>query len=179
MEYVALLRGINVGGNNATKMSVLKEVFEASGFTKVRTYINSGNVIFSSDEEDTKKLTEEIEALLTKKFHYQARTVVKSYIQIKQIVASTPQEWKKRTDIRCYIAFLSDFLSEKDAVKEITLREGVDTLETGPGVLYMTSVINELTKSNFNKLASKKIYQEMTIRNYNTSQKILELMDND
>lgn len=176
MKYVALLRGINVGGNNIIKMLALKETFEKSGFRNVSTYIQSGNVIFESEEKDIKKITKTLEATLTKTFNYNARIIVKSDKQMQQIVENIPLEWNRRSDIRCYIAFLLEPLSEKDAVKEITLKENVDSLKIGPGVLYMTTVLSELTKSKFNKLASTKIYKEITIRNYNTTKKIIAVM---
>lgn len=176
MKYVALLRGINVGGNNIIKMLTLKEAFEERGFKNVLTYINSGNVIFESDEEDGEKLTSKIETMLSITFHYKARVIVKSHEQIKHIVANVPKEWKTSIDIRCYVGFLADSVTE-EAIKEVRIKEGVDSLKVEQGVLYMTTVLSALTKSEFNKLTGKKIYQDMTIRNYNTTQKILALME--
>lgn len=176
MKYVALLRGINVGGNNLIKMLALKEAFEKSGFKNVRTLINSGNVIFESDEKDSEKLTKKLEDMLTKTFNYNARVMVRSHEQVKQIVAAVPNEWKTSTDLRCYVGFLAESVTD-DAIKEVGVREGVDSLKVGPGVLYMTTLLSALTKSAFNKLIGKKIYQDMTIRNYNTTKKLLALME--
>lgn len=175
MKYVALLRGINVGGNNLIKMIELKAAFEELGFTNVVTYINSGNVLFESDD-DKSKLVAKIESMLSETFNYKARVAVKSQGQIEEVVAHAPKDWNTRTDIRCYIGFLLDPLTAEEATKEVTEREGVDRLTLGPGALYMTSLLSQLTKSAFNKMASKPIYQEMTIRNYNTTKKILGLM---
>ena len=75
-QYLALLRGINVGGNNIIKMADLKACFESLGLTDVVTYIQSGNVIFKSAEKDKAKLTKMIEAGLSKRFNYEARLVV-------------------------------------------------------------------------------------------------------
>ncbi len=60
-RYVALLRGINISGKNKVPMAELKTGFEKLAFEEVKTYLNSGNVIFSSDEDDTKKLTKQIQ----------------------------------------------------------------------------------------------------------------------
>lgn len=177
MKFVALLRGINVGGNNMVKMTDLKAIFEKSGYTNVLTYINSGNVIFESNETNTKKLSENLEGILSKEFAYKARVHVVSQNQIEAVVRDVPTEWNKRSDIRCYVSFVMDPLTAKSAANEVALREGVDTLKIGPGVLYMTSLMSELTKSAFNKLIGKKIYQNMTIRNYNTTKKLLALME--
>ena len=66
--YIALLRGINVGGNNIIKMVDLKLAFEEMEFSNVKTYIQSGNVIFSSDRKNKVELTDEIEKKLLEKF---------------------------------------------------------------------------------------------------------------
>lgn len=176
MNYVALLRGINVGGKTMIKMNELKTVFEELGFVNVATYINSGNVIFESNEEDMLKLVEKIEAALIKSFKHNIRVAVKSQKEMQEIVANVPYDWNSRNDIRCYVGFLLDKITAKEAAKEISVREGIDTLKLGPSAMYMTSLLNQLTKSAFSKLASKKIYQEMTTRNYNTTKKILSLM---
>lgn len=177
MKYVALLRGINVGGNNLIKMLALKEAFEMIGLKSVITYIQSGNVIFESDEKDSEKLTKKLETMLTKTFAYNARIVVKSHDQVKKIIADVPHEWNTSNDLRCYIAFILEPLTAADAVKEVGIKEGVDSLKVGPDVLYMSTLLSALTKSQFNRLASRKVYKEMTIRNYNTTKKLLALME--
>jgi uncharacterized protein (DUF1697 family) len=176
-SYVALLRGINVGGNNIIKMLDLKECFEDMGFENVRTFIQSGNVIFSSEKNDSEKLEKEIEAALSKRFAYVAKVVVRSLPQLQKILKDVPSEWNHRSDIRCYIAFLKESLPAQQAVREIELAEGIDTIKAEIGVIYMTSLLSKLTRSKLNKLAAKKIYQDMTIRNYNTTKKIAALME--
>jgi uncharacterized protein (DUF1697 family) len=177
MKYVALLRGINVGGNNSIKMSELKTHFEEFGLNNVKTYINSGNVIFETDEQDQQELGETLEKLIATKCNVSTKTLVKSENEIRQVVKQIPKEWKTSNELRCYIAFLFDSLTTEDAVKEIELKEKVDSLKIGSSVLYLTTIMNQRTKSKFNKLASKKIYKEMTIRNLNTTKKILDLME--
>lgn len=177
MKYVALLRGINVGGNNIIKMIALKECFEKNEFTNVVTYIQSGNVIFESDEKNIKKLTDKLEKMLSSTFNYKARVILKSYKQMKEIIKNVPVEWNKKQDIRCYIGFFSEYISAEEAKQEIKVNEKVDSLTVDPGVVYMTTLMSGLTKSAFNKLIGTKVYQEMTIRNFNTSKKILELME--
>jgi len=175
MKYVALLRGINVGGNSIIKMSSLKGAFEKLGFENVLTYINSGNVIFDSNLELT-EITDKIQNGLLKDFKLPVKVVVKSLPQIEKIIKGAPKEWKDKNNLRCYIAFVFESLNEKEIEKEIDLKEGIDFLETGPGVLYMTTRLDGLTKSSFNRLAGKPFYKEMTVRNFNTTKKVLELM---
>src|SRR6476661_3634382 len=91
--FVALLRGVNVGGNNIISMRELKEGFEGIGFTQVATYINSGNVIFTSKETDARKLEMKIERMLSKDFQLESKVVVRSLAEMTQLVESLPSSW--------------------------------------------------------------------------------------
>lgn len=177
MKYVALLRGINVGGNAAVSMAELRDCFEKLGYSHVLTYINSGNVIFESDEKDLVRLTNHIEKGLEKRFKMPLRIVVVSHPRLKRIVEEAPTSWKKGKDLRCYISFMISPTTVDDAAGEIEVKEGVDFLDKGKGVLYMGTTLSGLTKSGFVKLIQKKIYKEMTMRNFNTIMKILALMN--
>ena len=86
MKYVALLRGINVGGNNKIAMAVLKASFESAGFTDVSTYINSGNVLFETKTADTEKIAAEIEALISSQFLLEIPVVVRTAESIQTIM---------------------------------------------------------------------------------------------
>jgi len=134
-------------------------------------------VIFESQEKSAEKLTTKIEVMLSKTFNYKARAIIRSHKQMKQIVNDVPKEWNTSDKIRCYLGILSDVMDAKEVAKEVKLREGVDTLKVAPGVLYMTSLLSEITKSAFTKLIGTNVYKEMTIRNYNTIKKLLERME--
>lgn len=176
MKYVALIRGINVGGKSIVKMVDLKSAFEKIGFKNVSTYINSGNVLFESD----KKIDfTEIEKQLSKIFKFEMRVVVISIEKLDQILKNVPNEWKNKNDLRCYVAFLRGSTSAKEVLDEIDLKDGVDSIKHGEGVLYMSTKLFGLTKSGFPKLIQKTIYKEITIRNYNTVKKLEELIHAD
>lgn len=179
MKYVALLRGINVGGNNTVKMAELRTHMEKAGMQNVLTYINSGNVIFETNEKDKKQLVEKLEELVENKFKVNSKILLKTPAEIEEVVKAVPTEWHTQKDLRCYIGFLFDSISVADAQKAIVPKPGVDKLKTGPGVVYMTTLISERTKSAFNKLVGTKIYSEMTIRNLNTTRKIFSLLNSD
>lgn len=173
--YVALLRGINVGGNNIIKMADLKAAFEKKGYAHVTTYIQSGNVIFSSDEKKIDKLEREIEAFLSQTFKYTSKVMVRTHEQIKKTLANAPSDWKSE-NVRKYIAFVKAPLTATAAINQVETKEGIDTVKAGNEALYLTTLMSALTKSKFSKLAGKKIYQDLTIRNHNTTQKIEALM---
>jgi uncharacterized protein (DUF1697 family) len=176
MKYIALLRGINVGGNAIIKMADLKKAVEDIGFTHVSTYIQSGNIIFESDHGDIEKIIARLEDALLKKFQFKSGIVVKTYEQLKKIVSEVPADWKKRDDLRCYLAFVREPVSAADVLREIKLKEGVDFVKAGDGVVYMSTLLSGLTKSGFTRLAGTKVCKDITIRNYNTAQKLLALM---
>lgn len=177
MKYVALLRGINVGGNSMVKMADLKICFEKLGFQNVRTFINSGNVVFETDEKAQEKLIDTIQESLQKTFHLPLRIVVRSHAQLKKVVENIPTPWKRGDDLRCYIAFIKEPTSPSDAYDEVDVHKGVDFVEKGHGVLYMATKLSDLTSSGLTNLIKKKIYKEMTMRNLNTTQKLLALME--
>jgi hypothetical protein len=107
-QYVALLRGINVGGGNIIKMTDLKACFDASKLENVATYIQSGNVLFETAETDLVKLVRELEKALSKTFsRYQARIVLCSHAKLRQIVRKAPRGfWKRAAKISLRCDFL-------------------------------------------------------------------------
>src|SRR5439155_8770774 len=108
MTFVALLRGINVGGNTPVPMRALKELFKQLGFGSVKTYINSGNVVFdTSPKASARKLEESIEKALQEEFGSPIRVVVKSLPEMKKIVAAMPKEWRDAKTWRSNVIVLS------------------------------------------------------------------------
>jgi uncharacterized protein (DUF1697 family) len=174
MKYLALLRGINVGGNSLINMADLRKVFEALGFTEVSTYIASGNVLFTAGGAVAVIVTK-VERALEKRFGMPLRIVVRSAEDVKYVVAHAPAAWKSQ-DLRKYVAFIKEPVKPEDVAKEISVREGVDALEVGKGVLYMSTKMSGLTKSGFTKIVGKKFYRDMTMRNFTTVTKLAELL---
>ncbi|HCS21525.1 MAG TPA: DUF1697 domain-containing protein [Bacteroidetes bacterium] len=179
LRYVVLLRGINVGGNNIIKMTDLKASFEKMGFQNVSTYIQSGNVLFSSDSSDKEALSKKIEQALSHAFNYKSKVVLVSQKNLSKVVDEAPPGFGIEPDLFRYdVLFLKPPLTPENAVQKLTLREGVDKVWQGDGVLYFSRLIAKAGQSYLNKLVSMSIYKEMTVRNWNTTSKLLELMDN-
>jgi uncharacterized protein (DUF1697 family) len=176
--YVALLRGINVGGMNLVKMPALKECFEADGFEDVLTYIQSGNVLFGATGSGS-ALARRIESMLNKTFdHYQAWVVVRSQAQMRSVVEKAPKGFGRDPDAYLYdVVFLKEPLTAGAALKQVPTREDVDELYVGRGVLYFSRLKSRATSSRLNRVASLPIYKNMTIRNWNTTTRLLRMMD--
>lgn len=179
-RYVALLRGINVGGNNIIKMTDLKACFERLGLQDVITYIQSGNVVFSSKESNATKITDQLESALSKTFNYKSRLVLRSQQQMKAIIAKAPRGFGTKPDLYRYdVIFLKAPLTAAKAMKSVVTKEGVDEAYAGSGVLYFSRLISRASQSYLSRVVSMPVYQDMTIRNWNTTTKLLALMEAD
>ena len=175
--YVALLRGINVGGKNLIRMPALKTCFEENGFEDVATYIQSGNVLFTARSAPAAELTRRIERMLAESFDYVPTVVVRSRKQMRAIVDRAPKGFGSEPKMYRYdVVFLKGSLAATAAMKSLSMKEGVDEAHPGTGVLYLSRLEARATQSRLNKIASSPIYASVTIRNWNTTTKLLELM---
>jgi uncharacterized protein (DUF1697 family) len=175
-HYVALLRGINVGGNNLIKMPALKACLEAQGLRDVVTYIQSGNVVFQSGEPRL-KLTRQVEQALGTAFNYQATVVLRSRKQLQDTIAGAPKGFgANTTKYRYDVIFLKEPLSAAVAMKSVRTKEGVDEAHAGVGALYFSRLIRRASQSLLSRIISLPIYKSMTIRNWNTTTALLRMM---
>lgn len=175
MKYVALLRGINVGGKNKVEMTPLKIVFEALGASNVVTYINSGNVIFDSDETP-KKLVKAIEKKIEQAFGFHVHVVLKSKPQIEKINQTLPASWTNSGDQKTDVMFLWEEVDHQDTLKRLTIKPDIDRVKYVTGAILWNVDRDKVTKSGLLKIVGTDFYKKMTIRNANTLRKIHELM---
>jgi uncharacterized protein (DUF1697 family) len=176
-KYLALLRGINVGGKNILKMEDLKKRFEEAGFSDVTTYIQSGNVIFNDLENDRMKLSVKIGVIMHESLGNEIKVALLTLAQMKKIIDGKPDGFGDEKDKYKYdVIFLIDPLKAGDAMKEIKTRAGVDDMYEGDKVIYIRRLTSELTKSYFSKINETSIYRDVTIRNWNTTRKLYEIM---
>ena len=105
-KYVAFLRGINVGGNKLIKMEALAAAFTRAGFRNVKTYIASGNVIFSTPATDLEKLVKKIEKLLLATFGHEVAVLLFPFAELQAIVNSNPFKRTKRGDVMLFSVLL-------------------------------------------------------------------------
>ena len=177
-QYVALLRGINVGGKNLIRMTALKACFEEAGLQDVRTYIQSGNVLFRAAGSSQATLTKQIEAALSAMFDYESRVVVRSLKQMRDIVTHAPKGFgSDPASYRYDVIFLKEPLTAAKAMKSVTPKEGVDQAFAGKGVLYFSRLTSRAAQSHLTRIITLPIYQSMTIRNWNTTTKLLNMME--
>ena len=178
-RYVVLLRGINVGGKNKLSMAALKQALEELGCENVTTYINSGNVVLDS-KKSAKTLEAEIEEILPRTFKLDSeliRVLALTRAQFKAAVSGRPEGFGDEPGkYHCDAIFLMGGTVAK-AVKAFRPREGVDELWPGKGVIYHRRLSAQRTKSRLNRIMATPFYKEMTIRNWATTTRLLELLE--
>lgn len=178
-RYVILLRGINVGGKNKVAMAALRACLEEMGFSDVSTYIASGNVLLKSDKKPA-EIQSLIEIALPKVFKLDSELVkvlALSHKQLKAVIANKPKGFGDQPD-----TYHSDaiFLMDTKADQAMPLfkpREGVDKVWAGDGVIYSQRLSAERTKSRLNVIVGTPLYKSMTIRSWNTTVKLLSLLE--
>lgn len=177
--YAILLRGINVGGNNAVPMAKLKAILEKLGLEDVATYIASGNVIARSKKTAAQVKTA-VEAALRKNFALSdgAGTVhVLTHAQLKAVVKDRPDGFGDEPATYHSDAIFLMGVPTAKAMKVFSPREGVDAIWPGKNVVYSRRLSAERTKSRLNRIMSSPLYKQMTIRNWNTTTKLLAMME--
>lgn len=173
--YVALLRGINVGGQSSIDMKALKRLFESLGFLKVKTYINSGNVLFQSDTEAS-ILKPLIEKAIQDHFGMTIPTILRSAQEIQFMVEAFPKDWKNDDEQRTDILFLFDNLDGPGALLQIKVNPQVDTLIALPKAIGWSLERKNLGKSGMKNFIGTTVYKNMTARNINTLRKLNALL---
>ena len=177
--HVVLIRGINVGGKNKVPMAGLKKCLEQLGFSNVSTYIASGNVILESDK-GADEIGTQIEMALPESFKLDdelVRVLVLTRDRLQAVIDNKPEGFGEQPE-----KYHSDaiFLIGIDSAQVMPLfkpREGVDRVWPGEGVIYSQRLSSQRTKSRLNRIMATSEYKFMTIRNWNTTTKLLEITE--
>lgn len=174
MKYVAFLRGINVGGKNKVKMETLREICGALRFENIKTYINSGNIIFETGKSDDKKIAARIENAIEKEFKLKIKTIVRSIAEIEEIVKNNPFAEQFENDKDLHVFFLDEEMpAEKAELLLSNNNENEQYFVRGREIfcLLKVSVLDSLMGKDY---IAKKLKLPSTARNWRTVNKILE-----
>lgn len=177
-RYVALLRGINIGKKNKVPMTELKKGFEQLAFEEVKTYLNSGNVIFSSNENDTKKFTNQIEEMIKKQFNLDIPVFVISKEALEDILQNAPQWWgEDNKEIYDNLIFIMPPAKFFDVYNEIgEPKKELEMIENYKNAIFWSFSRKDYHKTNWwSKTASANISLKLTIRTANTIKKIVNI----
>lgn len=174
-KYAAFLRGINVGGSKIIKMKELAEAFEEAGYKNVKTYIQSGNVIFESPKKSNSTLEKAISKLIVDSFGHEVDIMIRAQKEIEDIITKAPFK-KKDEDKKLYVTFLAVKLSPENTKLLKSLSNPAERFFTNGKELY---TIRD-PKLQFDKTVlgsfDKKLKVPTTTRNWNVVNKIYELM---
>ncbi|MCG1010871.1 DUF1697 domain-containing protein [Salinicoccus sp. ID82-1] len=177
MIYVALLRGINVGGNNKIDMKDLKVSFENAGMHNVATYINSGNIIFSNEIHDQHELPDILEATILQDFNLDIRVLIRSFEEIEAVIDHLPDNWRNDKERKSDVLFLWEEIDNRSVLDELKIRPDIEQVIYIPGAILWSMDRKDLSKSGMSKIVGTKVYKKVTIRNVNTVRKIHSLMN--
>lgn len=127
IRYVAFLRGINVSGQKLIKMQELKRMFEGMGLANVKTFIQSGNVLFESTASDEPALRKKIEAGLERQLGYEVVVLVRTVAELEEMVKRNP--FKNIKDARIYVTFMAEECKTKPKTPFFSPKKDVKVLD--------------------------------------------------
>ena len=177
MKYIVLLRGINISGKNKIAMNELKNVLESNNYSDVITYLNSGNVILTSDN-NKEYIVDDIKTLIKKKYNLEIPVYVTSHLELKDILEHNPNWWgMNNKEIYDNIIFIMPPISSKDVFDSIgEPSKDIDKVEEYNNIIFWSFDLNNYKKSNWwKRTATELVKDQITIRTANTMKKILEL----
>lgn len=174
-RYIALLRGINVGGYRKIKMDDLQALFIEMAFQDVTTYIQSGNVIFDTIEQDTGKLAHKIENMIDTTFGYDVPVLVRTAAEAKSVLEKYPYE--EQDGWTGYITFLADKPTQVNMEKLEEKSSEIEKIRVRDREVY--SLVDKQTKKRTqfsNNLVEQQLSMPATTRNLRTIQRFIELL---
>lgn len=175
--YVALLRGINVGGNNKIDMKALKQAFEQAGLEAVKTYINSGNILFKSDHASKKELGPITEKAIYEQFGLKIKVLIYAAEEFISIAKALPENWLNDKEMKSDVLFLWEEVDHENVRELLHLKPEIDQVIYVPGAILWSVARENVTKSGMVKIVGTDIYRKVTIRNVNTVRKLVGLIE--
>lgn len=175
--YIALLRGINVGGKNQMNMTSLREMMTSQGFSQVRTYINSGNLIFASTIENAQELKKICEQLIVETFQLTITVTVISAIEFLEAIKQAPEWWGIEAETKHNVIFVIPPATASEMVVEIGVAaEEIERVAYFGNIIFWSAPLKTFSKTRWSKIVGKSYYDKITIRNANTVNKLVQLI---
>ncbi|WP_429953005.1 DUF1697 domain-containing protein [Enterococcus sp. AZ192] len=176
-KYIALLRGINVGGKNRVVMAELKVTFEKHGFTDVKTYLNSGNVIFSTKEKTPEVLAKECEMLIETMTGLHIPVTIVSGEEWLEAVAHAPNWWNIDKESKHNAIFIIAPTTTAEVMASVgEAKPEYEQVDHHERVIFWSAPLKTFSRTRWSKIVSSAYYDRITIRNANTVMKIAELI---
>jgi uncharacterized protein (DUF1697 family) len=177
--YVSMLRGINVGGHQSLKMKELVALYESLGFKNVRTYVQSGNVIFNADEADSKRLSNLIENKIKQVFNLPVAVLIRTPGELKQTLKKNPFLKEKSIDTeKLYVTFLAETPPESALNKLNVAQDELDKFVVKNKEIYLYCPEGYGRTKFSNTFFERKLGVTATTRNWKTVTTLSEMAEN-
>lgn len=175
MKYIALLRGINVGGKNMIGMEILRAMFASLGFENVTSYINSGNLSFESAAADDSALAAKIHDAIEKEFGFDISVMVRTAAEIDEIIANNPYIGRFDNDKDLHVFFLGSELSAPQRTMLMDQQSDKEMITIDGRTIYYLLKISVVDSSLGKGFIDKKLKVPATARNWRTVGKLAEM----
>lgn len=175
--FICLLRGVNVGGNKMLKMDALKALCGSLGLKAVKTYLNSGNVVFRSDESDRAVLMRRIEEGIRKKTGLEVKVILRTTSELRKVIAANPLSPDDRNPKGLLVAFLGGEIAKEAKSLLMNLKIASEELHFGNRELYIYFPDGIADSKLSNALTEKKLGVNVTARNWNTVNALLGMAE--
>lgn len=176
--YISILRGINVSGQKLIKMDALKKMYESLGFTNVKHYVQSGNIIFSSETVKADSLAEKISSQVERDFGFQVPVLVMTKEELQKIIDENPFARNAERDLSAlYVTFLDGSLGEFDQSAIESVLQNGEAIHFGSNVVYLFCPGGYGRTKLSNTFLERKLKLKATTRNWKTTNKLLQLAD--
>lgn len=177
MRTIALLRGINVGGSKKVPMAELRALMERLGFSDVKTYVQSGNVVFSGPRRAARAVAREIEAGIVEQFGFEVLITIRTRDELAAVVEANPLGDVADEPKRHHVVFLSD-APDPDAIAALAPEDPAPEAWALIGrELYLWTPEGVTDSPLFKAFGEKRLGLRATARNWRTVEKLLELAD--
>jgi uncharacterized protein (DUF1697 family) len=173
--YICFLRGVNVGGNKLLKMAELKALFDALKLRDAKTYLQSGNVVFRSDETDRVILKRRIEDGIRKKGGMEVKVILRTTDELRKVIEANPFPPEDRNPSGLVVAFLGGPIANTAKSLLMSLKIDSEELHFAKQELYLYFVESMARSKLANALTEKKLGVNVTARNWNTVNALLKM----
>lgn len=175
-RYIALLRGINVGGKNPVSMKELQKLLQKDGFSDVVTYINSGNIIFSSELCDKDIIKTRCETLFFEHFGFFISFMIIKTDELIDSLKNAPEWWDKDKESKHNALFVIPPATVNEIIAEVgEAKPEYENVGTYGNVIFWSAPLKTFSRTRWSKIVGKSAYDMVTIRNSNTVKKLAEL----
>lgn len=174
--YISLLRGINIGGHKKIKMDSLRENFSSLGYSNIKTYIQSGNILFSSKEEDKTKLEKEISSMIMDKYGFDVPVLVLNSDDLNEVITNNPfaNSINHKKEF-IHITFLSNEVKEINYKEIESKKESEDEYKIINKTVYLYLPKGYGNTKIHNNFFEKLLKTQATTRNWKTCLELLEM----